>query len=65
MNILTRDVSWKLVRQKWNNAGLEGVSKFSKVVFFEPPELEDCYGLTAIRTQLVESWLLGMPPFES
>ena len=53
------------MRQKWNNAGLEGVSKFSKVVFFEPPELEDCYGLTAIRTQLVESWLLGMPPFES
>ena len=53
------------MRQKWNNAGLEGVSKFSKVVFFEPPELEDCYGLTAIRTQLVESGLLGMLSCES
>ena len=53
------------MRQKWNNAGLEGVSKFSKVVFFEPPELEDCYGLTAIRTQLVESWFLDMLSCES
>ena len=50
---------------KWNSAGLEGVSRYSRVVFFEPPELEDCYGLMAIRTQLVESGLLGMLSCES
>ena len=65
LNIFTRDVCQKLVRSKWNNAGLEGVCKCSRVVFFELPELEDCYDLTAIRTQPVESWLLGMLSCES
>ena len=48
------------MRRKWNNAGLEGISRCRRVVFFEPPVLEDCYGLTAIRMKLVENWLLAL-----
>ena len=43
------------MRRKWNNADLEGISRCSRVVVLEPPELEYCYILTAIRMQLVES----------
>ena len=43
------------MRRKWNNADLEGISRYSRVVILELPELEYCYILTAIRTQLVES----------
>ena len=50
------------MRRKWNNADLEGISRCSRVVVLEPPELEYCYIKkkeycyipTAIRTQLVE-----------
>ena len=38
-----------------NNADLDGISRCNRVVILEPPELEYCYILTAIRTQLVES----------
>ena len=48
-----------------NNADLEGISRCSRVVILEPPDSEYCYLLTAIRMQLVESWLLGMLPCES
>ena len=47
-----------------NNADLEGISRCSRVVILEPPDSEYCYLLTAIRTQLGESWLLGMLPWE-
>ena len=43
------------MRRKWNNVDLKVISRCSKVVIFEPPELEYCYILTAIRMQLVES----------
>ena len=48
-----------------NNADLEGISRCSRVVIWEPPYSEYCYLHPAIRTQLVESWLLGMLPCES
>ena len=48
-----------------NNADLDGISRCSRVVILEPPDSEYCYLLTAIRTQLGESWLLGMLPCES
>ena len=48
-----------------NNADLEGISRCSRVVILEPPDSEYCCVLTAMRTQLVESWLLGMLPRES
>ena len=41
------------------------VSRCSKAVFMEHPELQCYHVLIAIRTQLVESWLRSMPPFES
>ena len=44
---------------------LELRSEFSKAVFMEHPELQCYHVLIAIRTQLVESWLRSMPPFES
>ena len=47
-----------------NNADLEGISRCSRVVILEPPDSEYCYLHTAIRMQLVESWLLGMLPWE-
>ena len=64
-NVFTGGACQKLVRRKWNNAGLEGVSRWSRVVFLEPPELEYCCVLRARRMQLVESWLLDMLPCES
>ena len=48
-----------------NNADLDGISRCSIVVILAPPDSEYCYLLTAIRTQLVESWLLGLLPSES
>ena len=48
-----------------NNADLDGISRCSRVVIWEPPYSEYCYLHTAIRMQLVESWLLGMLPCES
>ena len=48
-----------------NNADLEGISRCSRVVIWEPPDSEYCYLHTVIRMQLVESWLLGMLPCES
>ena len=48
-----------------NNADLAGFSRCSTVVILEPTDSEYCYLLTAIRTQLVESWLLGLLPCES
>ena len=48
-----------------NNADLGGISRCSRVVFLEPPDSESCYLLTAIRTKLVESCLLGVLPCES
>ena len=47
-----------------NNADLEGISRCSRVVIWEPPVSEYCYLHPAIRMQLVESWLLGMLPCE-
>ena len=47
------------------NADLEGFSRCSRVVIWEPPYSEYCYLHTVIRMQLVESWLLGMLPCES
>ena len=64
-NIFTIDVCQRLLRHKWNNADLEGMSRCRRVVIVEPPDSEYCCVLTAIRTQLVESWLLGMLPCES
>ena len=48
-----------------NNADLDGISRCSRVVIWEPPYSEYCYLHTVIRMQLVESWLLGMLPCES
>ena len=64
-NIFTIDFCQNLVRRQWNNADLEDISRYSRVVILELPELEYCYILTAIRTQLVESWLLAMLPCNS
>ena len=47
-----------------NNADLEGISRCSRVVILEPPDSEYSYLHIAIRKQLVESWLLGMLPWE-
>ena len=48
-----------------NNADLGGISRRIRVVILEPPDIEYCYLITAIRTLLGESWLLGMRPCES
>ena len=48
-----------------NNADMDGISRCSRVVIWEPPYSEYCYLHTVIRMQLVESWLLGMLPCES
>ena len=48
-----------------NNADLEGFSRCSRVVIWEPPVSEYCYIHPAIRMQLVDSWLQGMFPSES
>ena len=45
-----------------NNADLDGISRCSRVVILEPPDSQYCYFHTVIRTQLGESWLLGMLP---
>ena len=47
-----------------NNADLEGISRCSRVVIWEPVS-EYCYLHPAIRMQLVDSWLQGMLPCES
>ena len=48
-----------------NKADLDGISRGSRVVIWDPPYSEYCYLHTVIRMQLVESWLLGMLPCES
>ena len=45
-----------------NKSDLDGISRCRRVVIWEPPYSEYCYLHTAIRMQLVESWLLGMLP---
>ena len=47
-----------------NNADLDGISRCSRVLILEPPDSEYCYLHTAIRMQLVESWLLGLLSWE-
>ena len=48
-----------------NKADLDGISRCSRVVIWEPPDSEYCYLLTAIVLQLVDSWLQDMLPCES
>ena len=55
----------KTCETQLNNADKDGISRCSRVVILEPPDSEYCYLLTAERTQLGESWLLVMLPWES
>ena len=55
----------KACETQLNNADLDGISRCSRVVILDPPDSEYCYLLTAIRTQLGESWLQGLLPCES
>ena len=48
-----------------NNADLEGISRCSRVVIWEPPVSEYCYVDPAISMQLVDRWLQDMLPCES
>ena len=65
-NILTRHVCQKLIEHKELSAGFNAcLSRWSRAVYMEHPDLQWCYVLKAITMQLVESWLRGMLPFES
>ena len=47
-----------------NNADLEGISRCSRVVIWEPPVSEYCFLHPAISMQLLDSWLQDMLPCE-